>query len=413
MAIKILGGINMSKSFKVVNGQARGILQRMSEGLKEVSFVPKGVTSAADIMNQIQENQGVFGTRTAGQGFNGRRTVESAQNESKVDFDVIGGKAFYTGDVKELNSLLNGASDIETLNVRMGMVVNVGNKEVVNAQADRLSIGDKDTYNKMTLSGTERAEYEGFKIVNRSQKSWEQMVSIPLGSVDPEEIESTLNEVYMVVQSLRDSVMTDVEESDIGSDPIFREMAKYLHTKDVAKTMMGKIDPNLSSDDLNQVMEALFNLNNLGPMSTMTLSLTFTVTKVVRTNDPDRYYDYDQHDPSANALRSFINRYDVRLPINPMILVKNSQLLEDVKAYSLGRILQLFNKATDPEAQVDVPTKPIINLKPHNIAGITKEEFSEFQTNILPGKVKEAIQSYHEAMKVAAVRKVTSSQEFQ
>lgn len=396
----------MNKRYSIVNGAAYGILERNGQQImEELEFNPEGKKSVQDMRELLNRNKGAYDTRSQGRGFGGRADIEQMENDAKNDFEIIGDQAFYTGDVRETNSLLNTANDIETLNVRVGVVVNVGDSNVVSAQVDRLLIGDREKYNKFTLATVQRGTHGAFKIVNKGSKSYEQIFSIPLGSLDILEAESKMDEIFQTTQALRDKLMTDVEKSEIGQQPIFKTMAKFLHTKDVARTMIEKLNKDISREDINAIIDILFAQNNLGPMSTMSITLSFTVTKVVRTNNPANYPGYTQYDPASQALRSFVNRYDVKIPINPAVLVSNGELIESYKSYVINNMLYIYNSALDEQDSVKWKNPPAIVVEKHNLAGITKEEFEEFQQNVLPEEVMKAMETYRENEKIRLASK--------
>lgn len=396
-------GGNKMEDLRIINKNAIGLKNRNIDSL---SLTEDQLRTAEDIREAIKD--GRFETRSSRSGFETRNVADL---ESLGNIDIIGikNKGYYVGDIKETNTMFNQAGDVRCININTAIVVQIGNPDVVRAQADRLSVGDRETYNRIMIDAGKNKEINGLRVTNKTNKALEFFMTIPEETVPVSKLENRLNNLFQNFQSLRDFIMTETEQSDIGKDPMFKTMALYLHTKDVAKFTIRQLDGDLTNDEVNQVIDTLFANAGVGPLSSMTLNIRFTVTRVVRTNNPEEYMDYDQHDKETNSLRSFVNNYDVKIPINPSILVKCSKIIENFKMYMLSELISLYNACMDPNAEVPVDMAPALEVTKHNLAGITDEEFMKFQSETLPAKVSEALGLYRQGVKTAAAKKITSS----
>lgn len=373
-------------------------LNEKAAGLKDFTSDPTFESSKKASLDELKAKSELSSliTRKAGQGFKKKaKNAQSIEEGTQVDFIVIDDSCFYVGDIKKNNSILNIIEDVPMINVSSGVVVSMNaGKQVVEAQIDRLTIGDKDTYNKVNFNqSVKKIAKDGKKYQMNNQKSLSLFTSLPESNVG-DEIDEILNDVYSKFQLFHDYALEQTEKSVIGQGSKFKNQSMFLSTKDVLRGLIQSLVPDASEDEIKNIVGSCFASNGVGPLSTMSIDFTFTVSKVVRTKDPSKYPEYNEIDEVSNALRTFVTAYNVSVPINPQILVSLSAKMENFKRYLISSIIKVHNLAMDESADMEIIPCPDLSIDTHVLAGITKKEFSDFQSSKLPKVADSGVKAF-------------------
>lgn len=351
--------------------------------------------------------------RRSGQGFKRRaRNAEILEEGTQVDFIVLEGEAYYVGDIKQDNSLMSTVPDCPMVNINTSIVVSInGKRQVVEAQIDRLTIGDRDTYNKVNFDQSKKMiGKDGKKYQLNNQKSLSLLVTLPESNLEKEAYQK-INELYEGFQLLHDYLMTQVEKSAIGEGNKFKSQSMFITTKDVLRGLIQGMVPDATDDEVKQIVGSCFAANGVGPLSTMSIDLMFTVTKVIRSDDHTLYPEYEEVDEGANALRTFVTAYNVSVPINPQILVAVSGEMERFKRFLISQLISIHNLAFDEDAGVISRPCPQLEINKHTLASIEKEEYSQFQMDELPKVARKGVDEFFSQMDIRSKKKYAELKE--
>lgn len=386
-----------------INKRARG-LDNFTEEAPQ--FETNRKASFEELRQKKEMSQ--MSTRSAGSGKYEKRAREASIEEgTQVDFIVSAdGKYFYVGDVKQDNTMLHTIEDVPMVNVVASVAVNIdNNKDVVTADISRLTIGDEELRNRVNFDDSKKmVATDGRKYQINNQKSLSLMTTIPESNLDKDG-QKLINELYLEFQSLHDFAMDATERSAIGKGSTFRKQTMFLSSKDVLKGLIRAANPDASDDEINKTVGRVFADNGVGPLSTMSLNLKLTVSKVVRTKDETQFPEYSQIDKRNGSLRTFVTAFNVSVPMNPQILIEISPVLEKFKEAMISRIISVHNLALDEEAgTIELPF-PDMSIEKHNLGGITEEEFTTFQTEVLPKAAIEGIEALRKLDETRAKRR--------
>jgi hypothetical protein len=330
-----------------------------------------------------------------------KRDLERLGAQDSIDLLLIGKKVFYVGEIKGTNTLINTSQDIEYFNIDFGSIIDISNRDIVNAQIERLSIGDKDNYDKINFNEGSFS-VDGLRLVDKTNRSVGLFASIPANTIPLNVSSKFMNKMVYAQQLIRDFVLTKVEASQMGQSSKFREMAFHIHTKDVANTYMKNMLGIEKREEMQEIQSIIRTEAGLGALSGMTLKLQLGISKVVKTKNPEEYPDYSEI--SGDCLREIIRFVEFSVPITPEILINIRGALTSYAQDMIINIINFYNSSMNPDLEM-LDSDFDLEVEKHYLANITQDELDDFQNIRLPKLIEKAGKKYSKIKKRKAQEK--------